>query len=81
MTSKIPIIANNTGGVMNMLENGRYGLISEVDNVEIFSEKIKNLVNDKSIIDVNKTFIKLRRDFSLDTHAQNILNIYKILLK
>jgi glycosyltransferase involved in cell wall biosynthesis len=80
MASKIPIIANDTGGVMNMLEDGKYGLISEVDNVQIFSEKIKKLIHNKSAVDVNKTFTKLQKDFSLDSHAQNVLSVYKMIL-
>lgn len=81
MTSKIPIIANNTGGVTNMLEDGKFGLLCEVDNINDFTKKIEMLLINKAIIDTEKTFKKLKRDFSLDVHSKNILSIYNGILK
>lgn len=81
MTSKIPIIANNTGGVVNMLEDGEFGLLCEVDNVNDFTNKIEMLLNNKEIINTEKTFKKLKRDFSLDVHSKNILSIYSNIIK
>ena len=81
MSAKIPIVANNTGGVVHMLENGKFGLISEVDNVKSFTKNIEKIINNKSIVNTNETFIKLDHDFSIKKHRNEILNIYKDCLK
>jgi len=80
MVSRIPIVANNTGGVVDMLENGKFGLISEVDNIQNFSDNIEKVINKKSGIDTEETFLKLNRDFKIEKHKNNILNIYQDIL-
>ena len=77
MAAKIPIVANNTGGVVDMLENGKYGLISKVDNIEDLSNKIESFIKNDSKIETKNTYKKLKRDFTMDIHSQNILNLYK----
>ena len=77
MAAKIPIVANNTGGVVDMLENGKYGLISKVDNIEDLSNKIESLIKNDSKIETKNTYKKLKRDFTMDIHSQNVLNLYK----
>tara|TARA_Y100000590_G_scaffold449623_1_gene588059 strand:- start:1171 stop:2334 length:1164 start_codon:yes stop_codon:yes gene_type:complete len=81
MTAQIPIIANDTGGVVDMLENGKYGLIAKVDNVKDLSNKIECLIKKDIIIDTRKTYKKLINDYTLDIHSQNILNLYNELIK
>ena len=80
MVSRIPIVANNTGGVVDMLENGKFGLISEVDNIQNFSDNIEKVINEKSGIDTEETFLKLNRDFKIEKHKNNVLNIYQDIL-
>jgi glycosyltransferase involved in cell wall biosynthesis len=64
-----------------MLENGEFGLLCEVDNINDFTKKIEMLLINKTIINTEKTFKKLKRDFSLDVHSTNILSIYNDIVK
>ena len=77
MAAKIPIIANDTGGVVDMLEDGKYGLMYSVDNAKDLSDKIELLINNNSIIDTKSAFNKLRNDYTIREHAKLILNLYK----
>lgn len=63
-----PIIATNCTGPKEILENGEYGLIAEVENVEDLAEKMKKLILDE----------KLREKYSdLSKERAEIFNIKK----
>ena len=47
MASKIPIIASNTGGSIEILENGKFGLLYEYNNLNSFCEKVKWILQNK----------------------------------
>lgn len=65
-----PIIATNCTGPKEILENGKYGLIAEVENVEDLAEKMEELILDK----------KLREKYSdLSKERARIFNIKKTL--
>ena len=64
------IIATDCTGPKEILENGKYGLIAEVENVEDLAEKIKKLILDK----------ELRKKYSvLSKERAEIFNIKKAL--
>ena len=81
MAAKIPIVANNTGGVVDMLEAGKYGLIYNVDNINDLSDKIELLIDNYSIIDTESAFKKLKNDFTIREHAKSVLKLYKDIIK
>jgi len=81
MAAKIPIVANNTGGVVDMLEAGKYGLIYNVDNINDLSDKIELLIDNYSIIDTESAFKKLKNDFTIREHAKSVLSLYKDIIK
>ena len=44
-----PIIATNCTGPKEILENGKYGLMAEVENIEDLTEKMKELILDEKL--------------------------------
>lgn len=51
MASELPIITSNVHGIVDYSINGLTGYSSEPNNVDAFSEAIKNLMNNKDIIE------------------------------
>ncbi len=47
LAAGVPVIANNSGGSTELLENGRLGLLYEPNNLSDFKEKIIQLLNDQ----------------------------------
>lgn len=63
-----PIIATNCTGPKEILENGKYGLMAEVENIEDLADKMKKLILDE----------KLRKKYSdLSRKRAEIFNIRK----
>lgn len=67
-----PIIATNCTGPKEILENGKYGLMAEVENIEDLTEKMKELILDE----------KLRKKYSeLSKERAKMFDIKKALLE
>lgn len=63
-----PVIATKCTGPLELLENGKYGLITEVGNIEDLAEKMKKMISD----------YKLREKYSnLSKKRAEIFNIRK----
>ena len=69
------IIATKCAGPVELLDNGKYGLLAEVENVESLKENMKKLILDEElrikysklskerseIFDINKTLKQIER--------------------
>src|SRR5699024_4738402 len=49
MSFGLPIVSFNNSGPREILKNGQYGILVEQDNVEEFSRKVNELVQDRII--------------------------------
>ena len=48
MASSLPIVANNSGGITDLIKDGQNGLLAEEKNVSSLSEKINKLLSNDS---------------------------------
>lgn len=53
-----PIIANKSGGLIETLEDYQYGNLINTNNIELFSNTIINVINNKSIHQINQSPLK-----------------------
>lgn len=49
MRAGTPVVATRVGGIPNVIENGRSGLVVEAGNAELLAENIRNLVTDEKL--------------------------------
>ena len=78
-----PIIASRIGGLPEQIEDGKTGLLFEMGNVEELREKMLYLWKNKDLrIEMGKEARKkAEREFSLERHCEELLQIYKKLLR
>ena len=57
-----PIIATNCTGPKEILENGKYGLIAEVENIEDLAEKMEELILNKELRNSYSVLVKKKAE-------------------
>lgn len=82
LASGIPIVASNTGGIPQILDNGKYGLLAETENSEDLAQKIIALIKNKSLRDELSEKGKQRaKEYSWDNVAFRTTELYSSILK
>ena len=76
INTKTPIITNNLGGAIEILNNGKYGLIIKNDLIEESVVKISNYIDNKKQQkeNIDNAYSYLRGNFSLKKFKKEILN-------
>lgn len=79
---KIPVVSTNVGGIPEIIENGRNGLLAPMHDVEALGEQVLSLLKDKSL---QKEFTQashrlLINNYSTKTMAEKTLAEYKKVL-
>lgn len=82
MSMEIPVIANRSGGPMEIVEDGQSGFLVDTSNTKTFADAIIRLLNDQPLC---KKMGKRGREivekkFSIQTNVRNIESVYKSLL-
>lgn len=72
---KTPIIASRVGGIPELIEDGKNGLLFEPGDTEGLAEKISLLVNNAGLIDKLKQGITLPKDIS--QHTEELERLYQ----
>lgn len=77
-----PIIATNVGGVSDWLIDGKTGYLIEPNNPKEISDKVSKLLSRPDILEEMSVESKKRaKDFSLEKHVKNILDLYEKVIK
>lgn len=81
LASGAPVVASNVGGIPEILDNGKYGLLAEPENPEDFAQKIITLIKDKNLRDELREKGKQRaKEYSWDDVASKTLELYSSVL-
>ncbi|KKG11799.1 glycosyl transferase family 1 [Methanosarcina mazei] len=76
-----PVVASNVGGIPQILDNGKYGLLAESGNVEDFAQKIITLIKNKSLRNELSEKGKQRvKEYSWDDIASKTIELYSSIL-
>lgn len=78
MIAKKPVIAAGHGGILELIEHNKTGLIFEPNNEIALSHELKRLMEDKSLIDtlVTAAFEKAKLEFPLSKYVNSFESIY-----
>ncbi len=78
MASRIPVVAVDSCGPGEIIENGKTGILVPVDNVEALSEAMLKIAHDKELADrlANAGFESVVSKFNSDQTAGRIKDIY-----
>ena len=82
--SGLPVIVSNVDGPMEIIENGRYGLYFENENVNDLSEKIRLTIADYNSAAFKNKLTEARQHcsdtFDINTHVQQLSRLYSEIL-
>ena len=76
INTKTPVITNHLGGAIEILNNGKYGLIIKNDLIEESVDKISNYINNKQQQreNIDNAYHYVHEKFSLKKFKKEILN-------
>ncbi|MEA3471265.1 MAG: glycosyltransferase family 4 protein, partial [Thermodesulfobacteriota bacterium] len=76
MASGLPMVTSRINGASEVVEDGKNGYVIEnsIDHFEIADKIIKGLMLNRD--EVKKVNSKILKDFTWETHIENVLNIY-----
>ncbi len=83
MLAKVPLIISDIEPLMEASENGKFAEVFPLQNAEILSEKVLQLLKNKDLRDdlANRAFDFANEKFSIEAHLKNLKNLYeKIIL-
>jgi len=78
MASGIPIVATKVGGIPEIIEDGKDGILVEPENPEELAKAILRLLSDvnlRSLISLN-AYKKVKEEYSIERYIRDLLNLY-----
>lgn len=78
-SSRTPVIASNVGGLSEMVEDGKTGLLFKMGDSKDLFEKIRYFIDNSS--EIERMGKEIHRVKTIDKHAIEMDNIYRNLLK
>ncbi len=73
-----PVVGANIGGIPELIDNGKTGLLFEPNNAEDFESKIKTILNNPALTEeMNKNCLNKQFDTVFD-YTEKLLNLYRI---
>jgi glycosyltransferase involved in cell wall biosynthesis len=82
MSNMLPVIASNVGGIPEIIENGKDGLLVPPENPEALAKAIKQLLDDVKMRKelAKNAYKKVKEKYSMETYTKKLLNLYKSLI-
>jgi glycosyltransferase involved in cell wall biosynthesis len=76
-------VATAVGGIPEMIENGKTGLLAQSGNAEQLADNVLKLCNDENLLEslANNFYNKAKADFSVEKMAQTHKEIYTKIIK
>jgi glycosyltransferase involved in cell wall biosynthesis len=75
---KLPIVSSNVGGIPEIIENNKNGLLCDYDDVNGYVENLKRIFNSKELTDklTRNAHQKVLEDFSPNVMIEKLIKIY-----
>lgn len=79
MANKIPVITTPVGGIPEIIENYKTGLLFNPEDAKDLSEKIRLLLSDIGLqFDIKQNaFRKVMDDYSIESYTEEVLKLYR----
>jgi len=83
MQAKVPIVATNVGGISNVLDGGKVGLLVPPRKKDELVKAICRIYTDKKVSDplIKSAYYRQTKYFSSETMAIKYFNVYRTLLQ
>ena len=83
MSVGVPIIATKVGGIPEVIEDGKDGILVEPENPEELSNAILRLLDNKELRSLvsSNAYKKVKGEYSIEKYTKTLLNLYKELTK
>jgi len=75
----VPVVATKVGGIPEIIEDGKDGILVEPENPEGLANTILRLLDDnglRSLISLN-AYKKVKGEYSIERYTKDLLNLYK----
>ena len=82
MSSRTSIIATKVGGIPEVIENGKEGILISPEDPEALAKAIAELLKDRELrvkLGIN-AYKKVKEKYSIEAYTKNILEFYKSLI-
>jgi len=75
----IPVVSTPGGGIPELVENGKDGILVEFDNPNALAEVILKLLQNENLCKnmANNSFEKVKNEYSIENYTFKLLNCYK----
>lgn len=82
MSNMLPVIATSVGGIPELIENGKDGILVPPENPKALARAISNLLENEELREkLSQTaYKKVREKYSIDTYSVCMLDFYKSLV-
>lgn len=77
LSSKIPVIGSNIGGIAEVIKHGENGLLFQVGDVDDLAEKMKLILEDSFLVNLRKNIKPIK---TMEENASELESIYLKLL-
>lgn len=83
MAFGLPVVATKVGGISEVIENGRDGILVESENPEELTDAVIKLLDDDKLRDFLSlnAYMKIKDEYSIEKYTENLLNLYKELVR
>jgi glycosyltransferase involved in cell wall biosynthesis len=82
MSNRMSIIATKVGGIPEVIENGKEGILISPEDPEALARAISELLKDEALrMELGKNaYKKVKENYSIEVYTKNILDLYKSLI-
>jgi len=79
MNARLPIVATDVGGLKEMIENKKEGILVEAKNPKVLAMAIKELIENKNLARnlAENAYRKVKEMFSLEKMVKETFNLYQ----
>jgi glycosyltransferase involved in cell wall biosynthesis len=83
MILKRPVISTPVGGVVDLIADGKTGLLGPVDDARALAENIEKLIHDRNLIDciTQKAYEQVIESFSVKNHVKAVRYAFEDVLE
>ncbi len=82
MSNMLPVIASNVGGIPEIIENGKDGILLPPEDSETLAQAINDLLENKELREKlsQAAYKKVKKEFSIKKYSVQILDLYRSLI-
>jgi len=82
MSRKLPVIATSVGGIPEVIENYKEGILIPPENPKELAKAINKLLDNKNLREelAENAYKKIKENYSIEQYAEKILDLYKQLI-